>query len=350
MPKSFLWRLTFLNVGVITLTMLMSGWAIYNTACFLADGIGQLSFLKQQQYNSTLFQYVLIFTFIAVIISSFIHFYFTKRLIRPINELIEATKTLTKGTYPERLNVETNDEVGRLIQHYNKLVEQLQKNDKQRKKLVDDLSHELRTPIANISGYLHALQSGKIEGTPELYTALHEQSLQLADLMEQLGRLNELELITDQTELKKEKVQIKDVIDEAVQMFAWKVEKEGLSIKKNLTEAMVVIDRKAIQQVMNNLIDNAIRYSDGTEPITISSSVKQNKYHISITNKGDPISKEAQEQLFDRFYRIELSRNRKTGGTGLGLAIVKEIIDHHDGSVSVESMNGFNTFTIHLPM
>lgn len=330
--------------------MLLSGWIIYNTACFLADGIGNLSFNKQQQYNSTLFQYVLLFTFLAVIVSSLIHFHFTKRLIDPIKKLIESTKKLTGGSYPEQLNVEADDEVGHLIKHYNELISQLQSNEEHRKKLVDDLSHELRTPIANISGYLQALQSGKIEGSTKLYKALHDQSLQLGKLMEQLNLLNELGLASEHDNLNKEKIQIKAIIDEVVQMFSWKFKKENLTIKINVEEAMIQADLKGLQQVMNNLIDNAIRYQSGLKPISIKGSLLNDTYKIEVINEGVPIPEEAREEIFDRFFRVESSRNRKTGGTGLGLAIVKEIVENHQGTVSAESNGGENKLIVCLPV
>lgn len=326
----------------------MSGWVIYNTACFLADGIGNLSFTRQQQYNTTLFQYVLLFTFIAVIVSSLIHFYFTKKLIEPIKKLIESTKVLKRGSYPEQLNIDSDDEIGNLITHYNELINQLQTNEKQRKKLVDDLSHELRTPIANISGYLHALQSEKIKGTPELYAALHDQSQQLANLMEQLSELNELELGANQ--FKKEDLQISHIIHEVVHMFSWKIKQEQLVISIEVEDAMLHADKKGIQQIMNNLIDNAIRYQNGSDPILIKGTLLKDKYEIAVSNKGEPITEKDQKQLFDRLFRVESSRNRKTGGTGLGLAIVKEIVEHHDGKISVQSDGSLNTFIIHLPV
>lgn len=168
--------------------------------------------------------------------------------------------------------------------------------------------------------------------------------------MEQLSVLNELELVTERTHLNKQDVQIKDVINEAVQMFSWKIEQEQIKVNVDLAEAILTIDKKAIQQVMNNLIDNAIRYRHDGTPISIIGSLNKQMYDITITNKGDAISVEDQAQLFERFFRVESSRNRKTGGTGLGLAIVKEIIEHHHGEVSVRSEDGENSITVRLPV
>lgn len=348
-PKGFLWRLTSLNVVVIAGAILLSGWAIYHTACFLVEGIGDFSLTRQQQFNATLFQYVFLFAMIAVFISSVVHFYLTKRLISPIKKLIEATKLLKSGTYPDPLQVNSNDEIGELVSHYNELLDHLQKNDQHRKKLVDDVSHELRTPIANLTGYLHALKSGDIKGDQQLFQSLHEQAKQLTDLIEQIERLNEWNSMTTEQNIKKEKIDITGIITQCVQMFSWKLEQANIKGNMNVERAELFIHIDGIQQVLNNLLDNAIHYYEGEEPITISGKICDTNYCISVTSPGKEIKKEDQLRIFERFYRIDHSRNRKTGGSGLGLAIVKEIIENHHGTIDVHSKAGMNTFSFILP-
>jgi len=350
LPKNFLWRLTLLNIIVIAGAILLSGWAIYQTACFLVVDISNFSLMRQQQFNTTLFQYVFIFTIIAVFFSSLIHYYFTKKLTNPVNKLIESTKVLKAGKYPKPIEQHSNDEIGTLITNYNELINQLQKNDEHRKKLIDDLSHELRTPVANITGYLHALQSGTIAGDSQLYTALYKQALQLSSLMDQLGQLHELEGVSSLHHARKTKVQLKELIDQSIHMFNWKIAEKGLSVNVRVEEAVVYVDKKGIQQVLNNLIDNALRYNKNSDSIVITGNKDKEHYYLAVTNEGDPITQEAQSRLFERFYRMEPSRNRETGGTGLGLAIAKEIVENHHGTISVQSKAGKNTFIVTIPL
>src|SRR5699024_3238800 len=105
--------------------IVMSSWAIYHTACFLVDGMGTMNHWSQELFTSTLFNYLLIFSFIAIVTASLIHFYLTKRLIRPLRELIESTKSMRKGHYPQPIETKSEDEIGELIGHFNGLVQQL---------------------------------------------------------------------------------------------------------------------------------------------------------------------------------------------------------------------------------
>lgn len=349
-PNSFLWRLTTLNIIVIAGAILLSGWAIYETACFLVEGIETFSVTGQQHFNATLFQYVLLFAIIAVLISSITHFYFTKKLIDPVKKLIESTKSLKQGSYPEPLPVISKDEIGQLTSHYNELTRKLQENEQYRKKLVADISHELRTPIANLTGYLHAIKSGEIEANEQLFESLHGQAVQLTTLMEQMDHLNEWDAIYIEKNKMKERTQMKAIIEECVHVFTWKMKEDQIEVKTNVEEAVVCIHQDGMRQVLNNLLDNAIRYYEGKGPITIKGRKRETFYHVSVSNPGRSIEKEAQSQLFKRFYRIELSRNRKMGGAGLGLAIAKEIVDNHGGNMEVRSENGINTFSFTIPV
>src|SRR5699024_10264626 len=144
LPFGFLWRLTFLNTLIIVIATVFSGWAIYNTACFVAGNVGDFDAVRQQHFNRTLFGYLWIFMLIAAITASVLHFFLTKRLIKPIRHLIESTLQMKQGHYPEPIKVYKNDEIGQLVLQYNGLIEQLQTNEQQRKRLVSDLSHEIR--------------------------------------------------------------------------------------------------------------------------------------------------------------------------------------------------------------
>ncbi|MEI3607663.1 ATP-binding protein [Pseudogracilibacillus sp. SE30717A] len=348
-PKSFLWKLTLLNIFIIVGAILVSGWSIYHTACFLVNGMYDTSLSGQQYFNKTLFKYVLLYAAIAVLISSVVHFYFTKRLFKPIKNLIESTKTLKRGTYPKPLPEIYKDEIGQLIVNYNELTNQLKQNEQYRTKLIADISHELRTPISNLTGYLHALTFGDVTPSRELFEALHGQAKQLTVLIEQMRLLNDGNNATSKSRLK-ENIQLKTVIEESVKAFDWKIKQENIKILIDVEEAAVSIHPENMFQILNNLIDNAIRYFEGEGPICIHGEKKKLSYRVSVSNPGQAIEKEAQQYLFDRFYRVDLSRNRKTGGAGLGLAIVKELIANYDGEIEVQSKDGRNTFTLIFPI
>lgn len=348
-PKGFLWRITFLNIFVIGLAISLSGLAIYNTACYLVEGMGTLPALRQKQFNATLYQYLLVFTIAGILLSSVLHFYFTKRLIGPIKQLIEATKTLKKGSYPEKIKVTSNDEVGQLVNHYNDLTGQLKESYLQREKLVTNLSHELRTPVANLQGYLHALKTGTIEGDPELFESLYLEAKRLTSMIEQIDQINDLDLIKSVTEKPRKKVAINTIIDETLTMFDWELRDKGIKISISLEADELMAHEESIKQLISNLIDNAIKYNLNQEPIKVSGRVTDEFYELVVGGTSGELTEEEQEKLFDRFYRTDLSRNRHTGGTGLGLSIVQDIIDFHHGELDIINQGNFNQFVVKLP-
>jgi len=348
-PVGFLWRLTFLNIVVIVVVTVISGWAIYNTACSLAAGVGNFDAIRQQQFNRTLFSYLWILVIMAILIGSVLHFYLVKRFIKPIRSLIESTKELGLGRFPKSVNVHRDDEIGQLVLQYNKLIAQLQQNEEQRNRLVTDISHEIRTPLSNLNGYLQALKDGEITGEKELYASLYEESKRLSQMMAEIEQLKEWDNLSSQSFIKMEESDIKSILLQCVSMFERTLEQKNIQIKLDIQSSMLDINTSGIQQVFNNLLDNAILYYEGNDPITLVGENQDKYYCISITGPSKPIRESEKEKVFNRFYRIDQSRNRTTGGSGLGLAISKEIIDYHQGKIGVDTTPGGNTFWIELP-
>lgn len=348
-PKSLLWRLSLLNVLVITATITISSWAIYETACFLAGGIGNFSNQRQQQFNMTLQQYLWIFGLIGLLVGSMLHYYLIKKLIRPIRKMIDSTKQLKKGEFPSPIKIEFKDEVGELVNQYNGLISQLKVNEEQRTKVVADVSHEFRTPLANLNGYLQGLATGDLEGNKALYESLYHESKRLTHLIEQLEQLNQWDDVISQSYTNKQTVDLQEEINQCVNMFDWLLEKKNISVIQDVERSHVVIHVEGIHQVTSNLIDNAIQYYDGSGPIRITGKQLGEAYCVTIAGPSEPIPFEARKRIFERFYRVDASRQRDRGGSGLGLAIAKEIIEHHGGNIGVTSANGINHFSFTLP-
>jgi two-component system sensor histidine kinase BaeS len=345
-PKQFLFRLTVINILVIAAFVGLSSWAIYNTACVLADGLISMS---DQQFEATLFQYLWIFSISTIIIGSLIHFYLTKKLIHPLKELISSTKKMKLGEYPDPILVKPDGEIGELITHFNDLIKQLEDNEIHRLKLVSDLSHEFRTPLSNLNGYLRALQNGVIEGDEKLYQSLYNESKRLIHLVEQMEQLKEWDHISSQSFSEKSPVQMEKIVEQSIEMFRWKVAQTDINMQVDVAPSTIKLNNDAISQVISNLLDNAIRYYEGNGLITINGIDFQSEYRLCITGPGKPISFDEKERIFERFYRVDHSRSREYGGSGLGLAISKEIIEHHRGKIGVISKGNVHTFWFSLP-
>ncbi len=342
--------MTFINILVITSFIGLSSWAIYNTACILADGLVTMSSLKQAQFEATLFQYLWIFSISTIIIGSMTHFYLTRKMIRPLRDLIQSTKQMKLGNYPDPIRVKPEGEIGELIHQFNDLINQLKDNEQHRQKLVSDFSHEFRTPLSNLNGYLLALQNGVIEADETLYQSLYEESKRLVQLVEQMEQLKEWDYVSTQTFSEKFPVNLKKLVEQSVDMFRWVLKQKKIKVEVDVQCSMVTVNNGALSQVISNLLDNAIRYYEESGTIKIIGVIIRDEYKLSVTGPGKPIPEADQERIFERFYRIDHSRSREIGGSGLGLAISKEIIEHHRGTIGVKSKGNVHTFWFRLPL
>ncbi|WP_010529488.1 sensor histidine kinase [Lentibacillus jeotgali] len=349
-PKGFLWQLSALNIVIVASAIILSGLAIYNTACFLVDAMGYLNDQQQRQFNSILFNYLLIFAVTTIVSGSLLHFYLTKKLTKPIRNLIESAKQLKKGEYPEPVKNTAQGEVGELTAHFNGLISQLKANDEGRQKLVSDISHELRTPLTNLNGYLQALENGDIKGNTDLYHALHKESKRLTDIIEQIELLKEWGDVSSRPYSDHDEADMANLIEQCIAMFQWKLKQEHLKISVKTDPCTLSLHPEGIQQVITNLIENAIHYYQGEGSISVKGKLGDRFYRVSVSGPSEKIPKEEQHGIFERFYRLDTSRSRETGGSGLGLAIAKEIIEQHNGKIGLNTEANINTFWFELPI
>ncbi|WP_085506667.1 HAMP domain-containing sensor histidine kinase [Thalassobacillus devorans] len=350
MATQLLWRLTITNIIIIALFILLSGVAVYQTACFLVGRITDVGMARQLSFNSTLFQYLWIFSLIAIVSGSVVHYFMMKQMMQPITELTESMKRLKQGSYPAVLETKNKDEIGQLVEHFNEMNLLLRENEQKRNKMLTDMAHELRTPLANINGYLEGLSKGVIEGSPELYHSLHQEAKRITAMMQQLHEVKEWDSLGGQSYPEREMVEISDLAANCVQLFQWELDNQKVKVVTEVEESRLFVHREGIQQVLTNLFQNAIQYYEGEEPITITGKQTETAYQLSVAGPGSYISETEKTKIFERFYRIDPSRSRETGGSGLGLAISKEIIEQHNGSVQLDTDGYHHTFTFTLPL
>ncbi len=350
LPRNFLVRLTIVNVAFISLFTFITGTAIYHTACFLVEGINTVQTTAQQNFKQTLFQYLWLFSFITVLVGSIVHYFATKQLIDPVRQMIHSTQQLKKGKYLKVHKKGSRDEMGQLVSHFNSLTDQLEQNEKHRHKVLSDMAHEFRTPLSNLNGYLVGLQNGVIKGDTELYQSLLHESQRLTNMVQQLEQLKEWDLLTHQPVMQKEQASITELVQNGLAAFEWSLNESNIAVQTDIQEATLPLHVSGIQQVLSNLLNNAIQYYQGEEDIHIQGKVIDQHYRVSIIGEGQPISKTDQEKIFSRFYRTDPSRSRSTGGTGLGLAISKEIVEQHNGRIWLESDEFIHSFHFEIPI
>ncbi|MBR1691285.1 MAG: HAMP domain-containing histidine kinase, partial [Lachnospiraceae bacterium] len=265
---------------------------------------------------------------LLVLLSLIVLIFFTEIFYIPLKKIIAATEQFATGNMHYELAVESNDELGYLAASLNYMAHEVAKSEDNQKKLVANVSHDFRSPLTSIKGYLEAMLDGTIP--PELHekyiTIVLNETERLTKLTNSLLTLNNLN--TKGMVLEKTVFDMNQVIRNTAATFEGICKKKQININLILTgEAMYVnADMSKIQQVLYNLLDNALKFSHNNSTITIETRVKNNKLFVSVKDEGIGIPKDSLKLIFDRFYKTDLSRGKDKKGTGLGLSITKEIL------------------------
>lgn len=292
-------------------------------------------------------------TLIVIYILSFVillAFHFL--VYRPLSLITEAAKQYASGNLEYEIPVNTEDEMGYLSASLNYMSSHLKDMEDYQKKFVANVSHDFRSPLTSIKGYVEAMADGTIP--PELQEKYLKiilfETERLTDLTQDLLTLNEFD--TQNLLLNKESFDIHEVIKNVAESFEGRCKQKKLSIELIFAtkHLKVLADRRKIQQVLYNLLDNAIKFSDVDSTVTIETTERGDKVYTSIKDYGIGIPRGALGKIWERFYKTDLSRGKDKKGTGLGLAIVKEAIQAHGENINVVSTEGVGTeFIFSLP-
>ena len=275
----------------------------------------------------------------------------SQRMLGSVRSLTAASRKMGAGDLSQRVPEGGRDEVGQLARTFNAMAGKLENAERQRRDMVADVAHELRTPLSNIQGYVEAVRDGVLEPDRATIGTIHQQVLYLADLVEDLRLLTETE--ADDFRLNREPGSLVETVRESVEGARAKAEASGvvLSVDLPAESPTIVFDRTRISQVVGNLLDNAVRHTPTGGTVTVSAAVGQSSASVTVADTGEGIPDDVLPFVFDRFYRVDPSRSRATGGAGLGLTIARKLVDAHGGSIRVESEAGRGTsFTFDLPL
>ncbi len=292
-----------------------------------------------------------ILTSLLAIIMSLI---FSKKVQRPLLLLEESALKIAEGDFSADIPVSPIKEIGGLAKAMNTMASQLKQLENVRKDFVANVSHELKTPITSIKGFIETLQEGAIENPEEarhFLDIISKHTSRLNAIIEDLLSLSRLEQSKDFSTHKLEKHQLSTVLKSAIQVCDVSAEYKSIKIHCECNENIYAnLDILLFEQAIVNLIDNAIKYSSENKEIFVSANTTEKEIVIEIKDQGCGIPEEHIPRIFERFYRVDKARSRKAGGTGLGLSIVKHIINLHKGYLTVHSQLDIgSTFMIHLP-
>ncbi len=264
---------------------------------------------------------------------------------RPLSLITEAAKQYASGNLDYEIPINTEDEMGYLSASLNYMSSQLRDTEDYQKKFVANVSHDFRSPLTSIKGYVEAIADGTIP--PELQEKYLKiilfETERLTDLTQDLLTLNEFD--TQNLLLTKEAFDIHEMIKNVAESFEGICKQKKISIELLFAtkRLKVMADQRKIQQVLYNLLDNAIKFSDASSIITIETTERGDKVYTSVKDNGIGIPRNSLSKIWERFYKSDLSRGKDKKGTGLGLAIVKEAIQAHGENISVVSTEGVGT-------
>lgn len=287
-------------------------------------------------------------TLILLFVVSIVSYFFSTTITKPIIEIAEAAKRVSKGALGEQVKIRKRDEIGRLADTFNDMSSKLKSNDEKRRRFFHNASHELKTPLTSAilltDSIVYDLENGK---TPpyEFMLDVKEQLYRLQDLVAELSVIAKL----DDDSLKEEKrvtLDMHDVVNKVLVTFKPIINQKNLDLRININQNEDYYIKGNLNQIMRaltNIIENAVKYTEPGGKIVISLDKIEQDIVIKIKDTGIGIPREDIDNVFERFYRVDEARSRDKGGSGLGLSIAKEIIEHHNGMITINSNLGEGT-------
>jgi len=304
----------------------------------------------QDSFINRVNNYLWIAALIASAVALVVGIFITRQITRPLKELSFGAKQISVGNLRYRVKSKSKDELGELSEAFNEMAVKLESSEQARKRLISDVSHELKTPLTIIEGTVRGIEDGVFHADEEHLGVIKEQTSMLTSLIGELRVLSMAEAGVLKLEL--QPVNMVDLILSKISQFETQAKEKSIRMKLNSIGQIpdVMVDRRQIDQVITNLLSNALRHTPeggliviGTKYKPVEEKTEKAWLVISVTDNGEGITEEHLPHIFDRFYRIEGSRARSEGGTGLGLAIVKQLVQAHGGQVWVHSEVGKGT-------
>jgi len=343
--------------------------------------------------GTSIIQAMLIGLILTSLVALLLGMLLTRHFTQPLNRLMEAVRKVGKGDLSSRVEVKGKGDIAILARDFNRMTEQLTRNEEVRRNMVADIAHELRTPLAVILGKLESIQEGVIPSTPETILPIHDETLRLIRLVRDLQQLSLAE--AGKLPMAMRSVKLRQIVERITEQFAIEFEERGLQVEVVGDVPEIIGDPDRLTQVFVNLIGNALLHTPAGGALRIllaeaerpidDDMLKDETMHrlrdvfwrkgekiddvnlregnsavdlrsdgwvqVTVVDSGEGIPAEELEHIFDRFYRVNKARERESGGTGLGLAIAREFIQAHGGSIQVESKPGVGSqFRIFLPV
>lgn len=364
--NSRIYKYMFQPIFDLLISCILSGVLIY-TLRVIIDKLYRTSRYDLINYIVDYFMYLkynspgeLIYTVLFIVVTTSIYILITYKKSKNIVSLVESVEIMANGNLEHVIDVNDSGNIKKLADNINNIVSQLRNitieermAQQTKTDLITNVSHDLRTPLTSIIGYLSLIEDDKYKDEVQLryYTSIaYEKSNTLKILIDDLFDLTKMQNNT--MKLNKVKINLIELIGQIVSQFEYQFKEAHMEGRLNFSEDKCIIEADPIKLVraFENLITNAMKYGKDGYYIDIVTEKKGEMAIVKVINYGEPIPILDLPHIFDRFYRVEKSRNRNDGGSGLGLAITKNIIEIHGGEISVTSDNNETVFEVKIPL
>ena len=302
----------------------------------------------QAMYDESVTTVVIAAVAVAVVASVALAIILARMLARPLAEIGAAARRIAQGDYAARVPRDGPDELASLADLFNQMAASLERQEAMRRDFIVNAAHELRTPLTNLQGYLEALRDGVIVADRATYDSLWDEAERLVRLSHSLDALAEGDTTAGPPRL--EELDLAAAIRAALELAQPTLDRAGLQVVVSVPDRLPArANPDHLAQVLANLLSNAARYTPAGGTVTVRAERRPADLLVSIANTGDGIPAEDLDRVFERFYRVEKSRDRARGGAGIGLAIVKQLVEAGGGRVGAESLDGMTRFWFSLP-
>lgn len=333
------------------------GWAMYTAVPVISKNNVVGAILISSSIDNVIdllnsIKYRMIYTFSGIgVLVGFLSLLVASFITNPLKRLTEAANILSQGKLDYKVDVKSKDEIGKLANAFNKMSYSLMKIDEERKRFVSDASHELKTPLASVKALIESLINSRSQDIAFYKEILQDVNGEIDRMTRLVNDLLELARLDKIKSPRIKRVEVSEVISDVIDSLAPLAESKNVNLTFNGKEKVFAeVDPDRFYRMAYNIVENGIKYTHEGGNVLVGLDEDEDNIYLAISDNGIGISEEVLPKIFDRFARGDTARSKKNGGFGLGLAIAKEIIDMHEGKVTVESKVGEGTtFKIVLP-
>lgn len=300
-----------------------------------------------------IFKNFLLSAILALALAFVFIYLMTYQMIKPLRSMSAATRSFAKGDFSYRVRVVGNDEMAELASAFNAMAQSLATTEASRRNFVANVSHELKTPMTTIGGFIDGILDGTIPPEKQEYylKIVSDEVKRLSRLVKEMLNMSKIE--AGEMKIKPTSFDISEKMFRILVSFEQVIDKKCIEIRgfDQIQGIVVEADEDSLHQVLYNLIDNAVKFTNEGGYIQVNARIENENAVISIRNSGEGISSEELSRVFERFYKVDKSRSKDVKGTGLGLYIVKNIIEMHGGNIVARSEQGeYSEFEFRIPL